>query len=81
MKRRGYRPAEDPEVLRHNMLCPNQLIDGNPVVVLGSVWRDCYGDRNALILYRDGGDYLVDLDWWVGGWRSDCRFAAVKLSS
>ena len=80
MKRRGYRPAEDPEVLRHDMRCPDQLVE-NPVVVLGSVWHDRLGRRGVLLLDRGGADRLVDLDWWNVDWDSSCRFAAVKLSS
>ena len=81
MKRRGYRPAEDPEVLRHDMRCPDQLVEGNPVVVLGSVWRRRHGRRDVLILSRVGARRRVSLNWWSGDWISDYRFAAVKLSS
>ena len=79
--RRGYRPAEDPEVLRRDMRCPDQLVVGNRVVVLGSVWSYRPGDRNVLILGRDAARRYVCLDWWHDGWKSHFRFAAVKLTS
>ena len=80
MKRRGYRPAEDPEVLRHDMRCPDQLVE-NPVVVLGSVSPRRDGRRFVLLLRRVGAFRSVCRLWWGGDWDSDYRFAAVKLSS
>ncbi len=46
MKAMGYRPAQDPEVLAQDMKHPDQLVERNPVVVLGSVWQNRNGNRN-----------------------------------
>lgn len=77
----GYRPAEDLEVLDHDIRNPIQLEMGHPVVVLGSSWRLHGGNRCVLILSRVDAERRVGLYWRNGGWCSPYRFAAVKLSS
>lgn len=79
LKAMGYRPAEDLEVLAHDTKHPDQLVKGNPVVVLGSVWRVRFGFRCVLILSRSGVCREVRLIWWGSGWNSRDRFAAVKI--
>lgn len=80
MADRGYRPAEDPEVVRDLNKHPNLLVYDNPVVVLGSVWQDRHGERLVLIFVRGSDGRYVSLRWWRNGWHARCRFAAVKVS-
>lgn len=81
MRRRGYRPAEDPEVLRYDMRCPDQLAQAGDVVILGSEWR-LRGDRRPHVLFlrhdRSGTRYVL-FSLWFDDHSKGARFAAIKL--
>ncbi len=49
-----------------------------PVVCLGSSWVDSDGYRDVPYLGYCNAGRDLDLDWFVGGWDRDCRFAAVR---
>ncbi|MCR4277653.1 MAG: hypothetical protein NUV85_01400, partial [Candidatus Berkelbacteria bacterium] len=79
MREMGYRPAQDPEVLRYNMEHPDQRVEGIPVVVIGAIWqcRDGYG--RSLVLHPNSGErQWLDLVSWYD-LPHPCRFAAVKI--
>ena len=80
MKERGYRPAENPEVLRHCNKHDELPIPSNRIVVLGSVWYGPDGQPLVMILSREGALRRVCLHWCLD-WGYFYRFAAMKLSS
>ncbi len=49
-----------------------------PIVFLGSVWSDAFGDRHVPCLDDWSGRRGLYLDCWVGEWGRDYRFAAVR---
>lgn len=79
MDAEGYRPATIWELLafaRDNPDLQRQF----PIVALGSVGV-VGGDRSVACFDRGGSRRDLTLDWFVGGWRGDCRFLAVRKSS
>ena len=77
LDRQGLRPATLRELLALGVAQPD-LQRNNPIVALGSRWRDSIG--RVLVPYLDGrgSSRFLYLDWWGGGWLSDWRFAAVR---
>ena len=80
LESRGMRPATLFELLAFGAQYPEQQREF-PVVALGSVWQDRYGDR--WVAYLDGdesdefGRYLC-LGRWVEGWLCEDLFAAIR---
>lgn len=74
---RGLRAATLPELLAFGATYPEKQREF-PIIALGSVWQDRYGNRSVPCLLRWGAsrelDLLWDDDWWFG----HCRFAAVR---
>jgi len=52
------------------------VLDG--VLDIGSVWRNLNGNRNVAVLYSDGGNRNLNLNWFENDWNADYRFAAVR---
>ena len=77
LDRMGYRPAEVHELLAFGEKYPEVQIEF-PVVALGSVWRDRYGNRVAPCLLGLGSERGLDLLWTEYGWDKFFRFAAVR---
>lgn len=77
LDRQGLRPATLKELLALGIAQPD-LQRSNPIVALGSVWRDSAGYVRVPGL-RGADDYRrLDLSWWRGDWGSYWRFAAVR---
>lgn len=73
----GYRPAELHELLAFGEKY-SELQREFPIVALGSVWQDRYGNRFVPYLYGDGSERYLDLRWLGHAWIEVCRFAAVR---
>ena len=76
MDKRGYRPAELPEILAYGAKYPDEC----PIVGLGFVWRDSCGGRYVPCLGMWFGKWGLGLGWFGDGWLSNCRFLAVRKS-
>ncbi|MCR4280067.1 MAG: hypothetical protein NUV82_01420 [Candidatus Komeilibacteria bacterium] len=77
MDRAGYRPATLAELLALGEAQP-ELQRQFPIIALGSVWRDAYGDRDVPELSVDGYERRLFLDWFDRDWDARCRFFAVR---
>ena len=77
LDRMGYHPVELHELLAFGEKYPEVQIEF-PVVALGSVWRDRYGNRVAPCLLGLGSERGLDLLWTEYGWDKFFRFAAVR---
>ncbi len=73
----GLRPAELPELLAFGAAYPEKQREF-PIVALGSVWQGSDGFCYVVYLRGCAGWRDLRLDWWNLGWRSYCRFAAVR---
>ena len=73
----GLRPAELEELLAFGEKY-SDVQRNFPVVALGSVWQNPYGNRYVPDLFGGTGERWLGLDWWSLRWNSYCRFAAVR---
>ncbi len=79
MKQDGYVPATLDDALAMGTQFPERQRQ-NPIVFLGSVWRDGDGSRRVPVLFDWSGERGLGLGWFVYGWSVRCRFAAVRES-
>lgn len=77
LERKGYRPANLPELLTIGAEFPDKQREF-PIIELGSVWRGSVGRRIVACLCRGGSERRLLLDWLDDGWDDYCRFAAVR---
>ncbi|MFZ2201786.1 MAG: hypothetical protein WAV56_00125 [Microgenomates group bacterium] len=77
MDTQGLRPATLKELLALGATHTN-LQRENPIVALGSEWRNPDGDRGVPDLIRGGSVRGLSLGWFVGDWFPGWRFAAVR---
>lgn len=77
LRKAGYRPATLPELLALGAAQPD-LQEQFPIVALGSVWPDPYGNRSVTSLSRRGSGRDLDLSWFGYAWGGICRFLAVR---
>jgi hypothetical protein len=77
MAKKGFRPADPPEILALGAEHP-ELQKQFPIVALGSPWRDPGGLRHVVYLDRDDARRPLDLVWFERDWIGDWRFAAVR---
>ncbi len=73
----GYRPAELHELLALGEKYPDVQREF-PIVALGSVWQDLFGDRYVPYLDRHGSKRDLYLNWIEVDWNEFFRFAAVR---
>lgn len=77
LDRQGLRPATLKELLALGVARPDlQRID--PIVALGSKWRDSGGRVGVPCLDGDGGCRRLVLALWRGDWDLHWRFVAVR---
>ncbi|MBI3573124.1 MAG: hypothetical protein HY092_02910 [Candidatus Kerfeldbacteria bacterium] len=74
---RGLRPAKIEELLALGAAKP-ELQREYPIIALGSVWQNLFGDCSCPYLYRGGSGRRLSLIRFGDGWRGICRFAAVR---
>lgn len=74
---RGLRVATNAVVLALGAQCP-ELQRENPIVGLGSRWRDPFDFVYVPVLREIGGERELNLSWYEGPWRQHVRFAAVS---
>jgi hypothetical protein len=80
IRKLGYRPANDLEVLMHHIKHPKQLTRNLKIVILGSVWFFPASSRKySLVLSNSKEQCKLDLRMQMLAWDKDCRFAAVKI--
>ena len=79
MEQLDLRPATLTELLAFGETYP-EIQREFPIICLGSSWVDSDGYRNVPYLDRWRAGGRLDLGWFGGGWRRDCRFAAVRKS-
>jgi len=89
MKADGCRPATFDDALAMGIQYPDRQRQ-NPIVFLGTAWRDPGGDRRVPVLgVWDGsralslycfGERGLGLIWFDAGWSGLCRFAVVRVS-
>ena len=77
LDRMGFRAATLPELLAFGSKYPEEQRK-YPIVALGSVWRDDFGDRRVADLYGLASGRSLHLYWCEDDWNSDCRFLAVR---
>lgn len=77
LDRMGLRPAEARELLAFGVKYPDVQREF-PIIALGSVWLDRYGDRRVVCLCSDSGDRRAVLGWFGRVWGACVRFAAVR---
>ncbi len=77
MDKTGYRPATLAELLALGEKEP-ELQKEFPIVALGSIWTDAFGNRYVPYLSVDGRKRMLDLDWFDDDWFDLCRFLAVR---
>jgi hypothetical protein len=77
LDKQGLRAAELPELLAFGEKYPDVQREF-PIVALGSVWKASRGLRRVPYLDGDAGKRGLNLFWFVDGWSSRCRFAAVR---
>lgn len=77
LDRQGLRPATLKELLALGIAQPD-LQRNNPIVALGSTWRDSIGDVRVPFLGGGGSRRRLYLLWWLGDWPSYWPFAAVQ---
>ena len=77
IKKMGLEPLTLRELLHFGIYYPDFQRE-NPIVALGSTWRDPCGDVYAPCLNRDGLDRFLHLTWVEGDWLPAWRFAAQK---
>ncbi|MBU1202933.1 hypothetical protein KKH39_02740 [Patescibacteria group bacterium] len=73
----GLRPATMSELLELG-ICYPELQKQFPIVALGSISQDPYGDRSVGFLYSVDGQRELGLDWIDDDWYDHFRFAAVR---
>ncbi len=73
----GLRPATLAELLAFGAKYPDKQREF-PIIALGSVWQDRYGDRNVPGLWNDASVRRLRLNWFDSGWDEDCRFLACR---
>ena len=76
----GYRPATIEDLLAFGAKYP-ELQREFPIVALGSVWQNWFGNRYVAYLYRVGDKRNLDLYWFVHDWRALYRFLVVRKSA
>jgi hypothetical protein len=77
MEKTGYRAAELHELLAFGAKYPN-IQREFPIVAIGSVWWDRYGDRIVAYLGGDAFERGLGLHDFGRAWGDRCRFAAVR---
>ncbi len=77
LDKKELRPATLKELLALGEKYPG-LQREFPIIALGSVWQDPYGNRYCAYLCRYDAERDLDLDWIDGRWDGYCRFAAVR---
>ena len=77
MKNRNLRPAELPMGLAFAEKYPEEQRKV-PIVILGSIWRDCYGGRGAPCLYGGAGGRRLRLYWFGLDWDESYWFLTVR---
>ena len=77
MDKEGYKPATIWDLLGLAIRKPD-LQRKFSIVALGSVCKDCVGDRDVPCLYEDSGDRRLSLRHFHGDWVDDYRFAGVR---
>lgn len=78
MKRDRYVPATLDDALALGATHPERQRQ-NPIVFLGSIWRNPDGDRRLPVLLEWHDLRELALLRFDGGWLDRCRFAAVRL--
>ncbi len=80
MEKEGMRPATIEELLALGAKHPD-LQREFPIIALGSVWQDFFGNRGVpgLCLGDDGRS--LSLDDWGGDWGGNYRFAGFRKNS
>lgn len=73
----GYRPVSLAELLALGTSQP-ELQRQFPIIALGSVWQDRYGDRYVPYLWLDGSDRCLYLFLFESDWFPLFRFAVAR---
>lgn len=73
----GLRAGTLQELLAFGVQYPNVQRE-YPIVALGSVWRDPYGDRYVPYLWGRGSERHLDLRWFDYSWGDHDRFLAFR---
>jgi hypothetical protein len=77
MEKDGYLPATLDDALAMGAMVPERQRE-NPILFLGTTWRDTEGHPRIPVLDVLQGGRGLDLPWFRSGWGNDFRFAAVR---
>jgi hypothetical protein len=73
----GYLPATLDDALAMGATFPEWQRQ-NPIIFLGTTWRDTEGHAHVPVLDVLHGGRGLDLPWFQSGWGADFRFAGVR---